>query len=54
MHKDDPVYVGHMLDTARKVIEKTRGVDRQQYLSLAYLRLGGGAAAGMAAAIALR
>jgi uncharacterized protein with HEPN domain len=31
MPKDDMVYVGHMLDTARKALEKVRGKTRRQY-----------------------
>ena len=31
MPKDDMVYVGHMLDTARKILEKTQRVTRSQY-----------------------
>jgi uncharacterized protein with HEPN domain len=31
MPKDDTVYVGHMLDTARKAMEKVRGKTRQEY-----------------------
>jgi uncharacterized protein with HEPN domain len=35
MVKDDQVYLGHMLDTARKVLEKTSGVDRTQHVGSA-------------------
>ena len=28
MPKDDRLYFGHMLDAARKVVEKTRGIER--------------------------
>jgi uncharacterized protein with HEPN domain len=31
MQKDDSVYVGHMLDTARKATEKIRGLTRAEY-----------------------
>jgi uncharacterized protein with HEPN domain len=31
MPKDDLVYVGHMLDMARQITEKVRGVSRQQF-----------------------
>lgn len=31
MQKDDSVYVGHMLDMARKAMEKTRGMTRSEY-----------------------
>lgn len=31
MPKDDLVYVGHMLDVARKVTEKVRGLSRQDF-----------------------
>jgi uncharacterized protein with HEPN domain len=31
MPKDDLVYVGHMLDTARKALGKIRGKDRSEY-----------------------
>ena len=31
MPKDDMVYMGHMLDTARKAVEKVRGKTRRQY-----------------------
>jgi uncharacterized protein with HEPN domain len=39
MQKDDLVYVGHMLDTARKAVEKTRGRDRADYDADENLRL---------------
>jgi uncharacterized protein with HEPN domain len=31
MRKDDFVYLGHMLDMARKAIERTQGIARSQY-----------------------
>jgi len=31
MAKDDLVYVGHMLDTVRKAVEKTRSLSRKAY-----------------------
>ena len=31
MQKDDLVYVGHMLDMARKALNKAKGVDRSKY-----------------------
>jgi len=31
MPKDDFVYIGHMLDTARKVAEKVRGIRRADF-----------------------
>jgi len=31
MPKDDLVYVGHMLDMARKAVDKTRGVSRRDF-----------------------
>lgn len=31
MPKDDLVYLGHMLDTARKAIEKTQGIQRADF-----------------------
>ena len=31
MQKDDSVYVGHMLDMARKALEKIRGMNRSEY-----------------------
>ena len=44
MPKDDVVYFGHMLETARRASAKTRRIDRQQFdanediqLALAYL-----------------
>jgi len=39
MPRDDSVYVGHMLDTARKAAEKIRGVTRAQYDADENLRL---------------
>jgi len=39
MRKDDLVYVGHMLDTARKVARKVRGLSRQQFDDDENLRL---------------
>ena len=39
MSKDDLVYVGHMLDTARRVRDKTRNVTRAQYDQDENLRL---------------
>jgi len=31
MSKDDLVYIGHMLDTARKMVEKVQGLSRKQF-----------------------
>ena len=31
MQKDDSVYAGHMLDMARKAMEKIRGMNRSEY-----------------------
>jgi uncharacterized protein with HEPN domain len=31
MQKDDQVYLGHMLDTARKIVAKASGITREQY-----------------------
>jgi uncharacterized protein with HEPN domain len=31
MHKDDALYVAHMLETARKAVHKVSGVDRAAY-----------------------
>lgn len=31
MPKDDLIYIGHMLDTARKIASKVQGVDRTAY-----------------------
>ena len=31
MPKDDRLYFGHMVDAARKVVEKTRGIDRDTF-----------------------
>jgi len=31
MKKDDSVYLGHMLDTARKIVAKTSGIERRVY-----------------------
>jgi uncharacterized protein with HEPN domain len=39
MPKDDLVYVGHMLDTAEKAVEKIAGVDRAAYDANENLRL---------------
>jgi uncharacterized protein with HEPN domain len=39
MPKDDLIYVGHMLDTARKVADKVKGVGRAQYDSDENLRI---------------
>jgi uncharacterized protein with HEPN domain len=39
MPKDDLVYLGHMLDMARKAIEKTRGIRRSDYDQDENLRL---------------
>lgn len=39
MSKDDQVYVGHMLDTARKVMEKVQGISREQFEKDENLRL---------------
>jgi uncharacterized protein with HEPN domain len=39
MSKDDLVYVGHMLDTARRVADKVRQVTRDQYDQDENLRL---------------
>ncbi len=33
MAKDDQVYLGHMLDTARKIVTKASGITRNQYES---------------------
>ena len=37
--KDDLVYLGHMLDTARTIFKKTSGIDRVQYDGDENLRL---------------
>lgn len=39
MQKDDLVYLGHMLDTARKAFDKTRGKGRLDYDGDENLRL---------------
>jgi uncharacterized protein with HEPN domain len=39
MPKDDQVYLGHMLDTARKIQRKIQYIDRAQYDSDENLRL---------------
>ena len=39
MQKDDLVYVGHMLDSAEKSIQKVAGVDRASYDADENLRL---------------
>jgi len=39
MPKDDLVYLGHMLDMARKAVEKTRGLQRSVYDQDENLRL---------------
>ncbi len=39
MAKDDLVYVGHMLDTARKVLSRVKGKSRRQYDEDENLRL---------------
>ena len=39
MQKDDFIYVAHMLDLARKVLDKTQGLDRWQYDADENLRL---------------
>lgn len=39
MRKDDLVYVGHMLDTTRKAVEKVRGRTRESYDGDENLRL---------------
>lgn len=39
MSKDDLVYVGHMLDTARRVADKVRQITRPQYDKDENLRL---------------
>jgi uncharacterized protein with HEPN domain len=39
MQKDDLVYLGHMLDTARKAFDKTRGKSRLDYDGDENLRL---------------
>ncbi len=39
MRKDDLVYLGHMLDMARKAIEKTHGIRRSDYDEDENLRL---------------
>jgi uncharacterized protein with HEPN domain len=31
MRKDDLIYVGHMLDTARSIVSKMQGIDRAAY-----------------------
>jgi uncharacterized protein with HEPN domain len=31
MQKDDQVYLGHMLDTARKIASKAKGITRDHY-----------------------
>ena len=38
MQKDDLVYVGHMLDTARKAMDLVKGKDRTDYNSEAAIR----------------
>ena len=40
MSPRDPVYLGHMLDMARKAVAKTAGVTRDSYDSDENLRLG--------------
>ena len=39
MQEDDRVYLGHMFDTARKAVEKTRGATRSSYDADENLRL---------------
>jgi len=39
MSPRDLVYVGHMLDTARKAVSKTRGLSREAYDADENLRL---------------
>lgn len=39
MRSDDAVYVGHMLDTARKAIDKVRGKSRVEFDEDENLRL---------------
>jgi uncharacterized protein with HEPN domain len=39
MRKDDLVYVGHMLDTAEKAVQKVAGLDRTAYDADENLRL---------------
>lgn len=39
MPKDDQIYIGHMLDTARKIRDKTQGVSHEQYDTDENLRL---------------
>jgi uncharacterized protein with HEPN domain len=39
MPKDDLVYIGHMLDTARQVIAKVHGISRAEYDNDENLRL---------------
>ena len=39
MSKDDLVYVGHMLDMARKAHGKTQGISRRQYAADENLRI---------------
>ena len=39
MSSNDLVYVGHMLDTARKVMEKVHGISREQFNQDENLRL---------------
>ena len=39
MPKDDAVYLGHMLEMARKVVDKLKGVERSDYDDDENLRL---------------
>ncbi|MCH8841901.1 MAG: DUF86 domain-containing protein [SAR324 cluster bacterium] len=39
MAKDDTLYLGHMLDMARRAMRLTRGVDREQFMEDETLRL---------------
>jgi uncharacterized protein with HEPN domain len=39
MHKDDLTYVGHMLDTARKVVDRVGGLSRETFDQDENLRL---------------
>ena len=39
MPKDDAVYVGHMLDVARKVLAKTDGIEKADFDADENLRL---------------
>jgi len=39
MRKDDLIYIGHMLDTARLAVEKVKGIDRVNFDKDENLRL---------------